>query len=109
MNKTISIRLTEERADLLNRAKKYHRVKKDIDVIDLALRESLKTETDYDSKLKSVSGCIKLTGNEVPRGKSRGIKGKTTAQKPSRSKPRGIDPRGNENATHTIRGSKRWK
>jgi len=34
-------------------------------------------------------------GNEVPRGKSRGIKGKTTAQKPSRSKLRGIDPRGN--------------
>jgi len=64
MNKTISIRLTEERADLLNRAKKHHRVKKDIDVIDLALRESLKTETDYDSKLKSVSGCIKLTRND---------------------------------------------
>ena len=64
MNKTISIRLTEERADLLSRAKRYFKVKKDTDVIDLALKTSLKAEFDYDSKLKSVLGCIKLTGNE---------------------------------------------
>ena len=64
MSETISVRLTPEREKLLKTAKRYYKVKNNSEVIDLALKEALKDRADYESRLKSVVGCVKLKGKE---------------------------------------------
>lgn len=64
MTRTISIRLTPEREYLLIQAKKRFKAKKYSDVIDLALKTSVKDISDYGLRLKNAIGCIKFQGDE---------------------------------------------
>jgi len=60
MNRTISLRLTSERENLLKQVKKFFNVSKNSDAIDLALKMSLRDRPDYAERLNAVTGCIKL-------------------------------------------------
>jgi hypothetical protein len=62
MNQTITIRLTPKRERLLKLLKKRFNIKKNSEAIDLALRMSFKDDIDYKSRLKKVSGSIRLKG-----------------------------------------------
>jgi len=64
MNRTISIRITPERDDLLRRAKVIFNVEKNSDAIDLALKISVKDLPDFDKRLKDATGCIKPFAEE---------------------------------------------
>ncbi len=64
MGETITIRLTPSRKRLLKLLKKRFNLKKNSEVIDLALNMSFKDEIDYRSKLEKVAGCISLEGSE---------------------------------------------
>ncbi len=58
MTETLTIRLTARRAELLNRLKKRLRVKKNIDVIDIALQMGCRDEVDYISRIEKAAGCL---------------------------------------------------
>ena len=75
MSETISIRLTPERKNLLEEAKRHFKVKKNSDVIDLALKISLRSRSDYESRLKAVVGCIKLAGKKDAVERIRALRG----------------------------------
>jgi hypothetical protein len=64
MDKTITIRLTPERRNLLMRAKKHFKTTRNSDVIDFALRASLRDVSDYEKRLNSVIGCTKFANDE---------------------------------------------
>ena len=75
MSETISIRLTPERKTLLEEAKRHFKIDKNSEVIDLALKFSLRNRSDYDSRLKAVSGCIELPGKETSIERIRELRG----------------------------------
>lgn len=62
MSQIITIRLTTKRERLLKLLKKRFNLKRNSEVIDLALSMSLKDNIDYRSRLEKVSGCISLKG-----------------------------------------------
>lgn len=64
MSQTITIRLTSKRERLLKLLKKRFNLKRNSEVIDLALSMSFNDDIDYKSKLEKVSGCIRLKGKE---------------------------------------------
>lgn len=64
MSQSITIRLTPTRERLLKVLKKRHNLKKNSEVIDLALRMSFKEDTDYRAKIEKVAGCISLVGRK---------------------------------------------
>jgi len=75
MNRTISLRLTSERENLLRQVKKFFNVRKNSDAIDLALRMSLRDRADYDERLNAVTGCIQLNGEETAVEAVRNLRG----------------------------------
>ncbi len=75
MNKTISLRLTSERGNLLKQAKQFFKVRKNSDAIDLALKMSLRERPDYDERLKAVTGCIQLNGGKTAVDAVRNLRG----------------------------------
>jgi len=75
MNQTVTIRLTPSRERLLNLFKKRFNLKKNSEAIELALKMSLKDSIDYGSRLKKVSGCISLNGEEDSVKRIRSIRG----------------------------------
>lgn len=75
MNRTISLRLTSERENLLRQVKKFFNVRKNSDAIDMALKMSLKDRPDYGERLKAVTGCIKLAGEESAVAAVRNLRG----------------------------------
>ena len=75
MNRTISLRLTSERENLLKQVKKFFNVSKNSDAIDLALKMSLRDRPDYDERLNAVSGCIQLNGEETAVTAVRSLRG----------------------------------
>lgn len=75
MTETISIRLTPERKNLLEQAKRHFKVDKNSAVIDLALKISLRNRADYDSRLKAVAGCIELPGKKTSIERIRELRG----------------------------------
>lgn len=75
MNRTISLRLTSERENLLKQVKKFFNVRKNSDAIDLALKMSLRERPDYDERLKAVTGCIQLNGDETAVTAVRSLRG----------------------------------
>ena len=76
MSGTISVRLTPEREKLLMKAKRYYKVKNNSEVIDLALKEALRGRADYESRLKTVIGCVKLKGKENSIERIRKLRGR---------------------------------
>ncbi len=75
MNRTISLRLTSERENLLKQVKKFFKVRKNSDAIDLALKMSLRERHDYDERLKAVTGFIQLNGDETAVTAVRSLRG----------------------------------
>lgn len=75
MNRTISLRLTSERGNLLKQAKQFFKVRKNSDAIDLALKMSLRERPGYDERLKAVTGCIQLNGEETAVAAVRNLRG----------------------------------
>jgi hypothetical protein len=64
MSQSITIRLTPERARLLNRLKRRFKVKKHSEAIDLVLRMNTAGEDGYRARVEKVSGCISATGKK---------------------------------------------
>ena len=60
MNQSITIRLTPTRERLLKLFKRRYNLKTNSEAIELALRIGFEDEVDYRSKIKQVTGCIKL-------------------------------------------------
>ena len=60
MNQSITIRLTPTRERLLKLFKRRYNLKTNSEAIELALRIGFEGEVDYRSKIKQVTGCIKL-------------------------------------------------
>jgi hypothetical protein len=60
MNQSITIRLTPTRERLLKLFKRRYNLKTNSEAIELALRIGFEDEVDYRSKIKPVTGCIKL-------------------------------------------------
>lgn len=58
MTETLTIRLTAQRTQLLNRLKKSFRVKKNIEAIDIALQMGCRDEIDYPSRIEKAAGCL---------------------------------------------------
>lgn len=58
MTGTLTIRLTAQRTQQLNRLKKRLRVKKNIEAIDIALEMSCREEVDYKSRIEKAGGCL---------------------------------------------------
>lgn len=75
MNRTISLRITSEREYLLKQAKQFFKVKKNSDAIDMALKMSLKNRSDYEERLRSVTGCIQLSDGETAVAAVRRLRG----------------------------------
>lgn len=75
MNRTISLRLTTERENLLKQVKKLFNIKKNSDAIDLALKMSLRDQPDYGERLNAVTGCIKLNGEKTAVTAVRNLRG----------------------------------
>ncbi len=75
MNRTISLRITSEREYLLKQAKQFFKVKKNSDAIDMALKMSLKNRSDYEERLRSVTGCIQLNDGETAITAVRNLRG----------------------------------
>ncbi len=63
MNQSITIRLTPTRERLLKLFKRRYNLKTNSEAIELALRIGFEDEVDYRSKIKQVTGCIKLLEN----------------------------------------------
>ena len=60
MNQSITIRLTPTRERLLKLFKRRYNLKTNSEAIELALRIGFEDEVDYKTKIKQVTGCIKL-------------------------------------------------
>jgi hypothetical protein len=60
MNQSITIRLTPTRERLLKLFKRRYNLKTNSEAIELALRIGFEDEVDYRTKIKQVTGCIKL-------------------------------------------------
>ena len=75
MSQTVTIRLTPSRERLLSLFKKRFNLKKNSEAIELALKMSLKDNIDYGSRLKKVSGCISINGEEDSVKRIRSIRG----------------------------------
>ncbi len=63
MNQSITIRLTPTRERLLKLFKRRYNLKTNSEAIELALRIGFEDEVDYKTKIKQVTGCIKLENN----------------------------------------------
>jgi hypothetical protein len=63
MNQSITIRLTPTRERLLKLFKQRYNLKTNSEAIELALRIGFEDEVDYKTKIKKVTGCIKLEDN----------------------------------------------
>ena len=63
MSQSITIRLTPNRERLLKLFKRRYNLKTNSEAIELALRIGFEDEVDYRSKIKQVTGCIKLKNN----------------------------------------------
>jgi len=64
MTETLTIRLTAQRTQLLNRLKKRLKVKKNIDAIDIALQMGCRDEVDYMSRIEKAAGCLSSHAGE---------------------------------------------
>ena len=64
MNQSITIRLTPTRERLLKLFKRRYNLKTNSEAIELALRIGFEGEVDYRSKIKRVTGCIKLENSK---------------------------------------------
>jgi hypothetical protein len=60
MNQSITIRLTPTRERLLKLFKRRYNLKTNSEAIEFALRIGFEDEVDYRTKIKKVTGCIKL-------------------------------------------------
>ena len=60
MNQSITIRLTPTREQLLKLFKRRYNLKTNSEAFELALRIGFEDEVDYKTKIKQVTGCIKL-------------------------------------------------
>ena len=60
MNQSITIRLNPTRERLLKLFKRRYNLKTNSEAIELALRIGFEDEVDYKTKIKQVTGCIKL-------------------------------------------------
>ncbi len=74
MNQTITIRLTPKREKMLNKIKRRFKVRKNSEAIDLALRLSYGEEIDYKERIKKVTGCINLKGQDTSVKKIRSLR-----------------------------------
>ena len=64
MNQSITIRLTPTRERLLKLFKRRYNLKTNSEAIELALQIGFEDEVDYRSKIKQVTGCIKLENSK---------------------------------------------
>ncbi|GAX61149.1 transposase [Candidatus Scalindua japonica] len=74
MNRTITIRLTPKREEMLSKAKRRFKVRKNSEAIDLALRLSYGEEIEYKDRIEKVSGCIRLKGEDTSVKKIRSLR-----------------------------------
>ncbi len=65
MSRTITIRLTPKREEMLGKIKKQFKVRKNSEAIDLALRLSYDGDMDYKDRIEKVTGCISLKGQDA--------------------------------------------
>lgn len=74
MNRTITIRLTPEREEMLSKIKRRFKVRKNSEAIDLALRLSYEEDVEYKERIKKVAGCISLKGQDTSVKKIRSLR-----------------------------------
>ncbi len=65
MNKIVAFRLTEKRENMLKAVRRKFKTKTLTETIDIALKQSLQDREDYQSRLKSVRGSLKLRKESV--------------------------------------------
>ncbi len=74
MSRTITIRLTPKREEMLGKIKKQFKVRKNSEAIDLALRLSYDGDMDYKDRIEKVTGCISLKGQDASVRKIRSLR-----------------------------------
>lgn len=65
MNKIVAFRLTEKRENMLKAVRRKFKTKTLTETIDIALKQSLQDREDYQSRLESVRGSLKLRKESV--------------------------------------------